>query len=641
MFQILALLALFLSNAFAQTTGTLRGQVLDADELEIPGVSITITSPSIIGGTQATVTDSLGRYQFVELLPGAYTVTAVKGGFQTVTASGVEVLINRESVQNIVMKVGEEAEVIDVVGKQTVDTESTTVGEVLSREFLRKIPTGRSYQQATQTVSGVTGGSNPNIGGSAGAVRSTPPPSPRGTMPVGPAIPQHSAPPSRHWPSQGSRSIVDNDAWRYAAHDNSSTFAIDVDTAAWTRTRWYLDRGQLPPAELVRVEEMINYFDYNLPEPEGDYPFAVDLEAGPSPFVDGRHLLRVGIQAERPSAERPPAHLVYLVDVSGSMSTRDKLPLVQRTLRALVQRLRPDDTIAIVTYAGRDCVVLRPTHVAHRHVIDQAIANLTSGGSTYGEGGLRTAYRLADQYFEDGAINRVILATDGDFNVGLTGAQLIQLIHNYRDRGIFLSTLGFGRGADAFMEQLADKGNGHYLFMDSDRAVRKALDEQLGGMLQVVAKDAKVQLHFDAEAVRAWRFIGYRNRVMADQDFANDAVDGGELGAGHNVVAYYELELHPNARGPLVHVAMRHKHPEGHQSVEHQWSLDTRQVATDTRRNTPGFLFGAAVAAFGERLAAQGNAASYDDILAVAKRSDMVGSEELIEMIGKLRPVGW
>ncbi|HMV68585.1 MAG TPA: VWA domain-containing protein [Myxococcota bacterium] len=351
-----------------------------------------------------------------------------------------------------------------------------------------------------------------------------------------------------------------------------STFSVDVDSGSYGVMRRDLNAGHLPEPAAIRVEEIVNYLDYGYapPEPGAPHPFAVHLEAAPSPFGgQGRHLLRIGLKArEVPLQQRDPANLVFLVDVSGSMATADKLGLVLFSLEQLVDKLAPTDTLSLVVYASSEGLVLPPTPVEDKSVILDALRDLNAGGSTHGEAGIRLAYEQASDAFRPGGVNRVILCTDGDFNVGLTGQPLFRLIETYRDQGIFLTTLGFGMGNynDTTLEQLADRGDGNYAYIDSQNEALRVLGDNLVSTLQVVAKDVKVQVGFTAETVRRWRLIGYENRVLNQDDFEDDAVDAGDIGAGHDVTALYELELADGAAAPeatLAGVDLRYKAPEG------------------------------------------------------------------------------
>lgn len=360
----------------------------------------------------------------------------------------------------------------------------------------------------------------------------------------------------RHY---GTNPVVD------PATDRFSTFAIDVDTASYALSRRMLLEGELPPDAAVRVEEFVNSFDYGYPGPSGAEPFAVHLAAAPSPFDAGHHVLRVGLQAKRVDLkDRTPAHLVYLVDTSGSMQSPDKLELVKTSLRYLTDSLKPGDTVAICTYAGNVREVLAPTGVDKKAAILKAIDDLSAGGSTAMSSGIQLAYDLASRTMVKGHTSRVIVLSDGDANVGpMSHEEILKTIEGYKQKGIYLSTIGFGRGnyKDTMMEQLADKGDGNYSYVDDARQAKKVFVEQVNGLIDVVARDVKVQVELDPAMVKSYRLIGYENRDVADKDFRNDKVDGGEVGAGHSVTALYDLVLQPGAKGSLATVRVRHKAP--------------------------------------------------------------------------------
>ena len=335
-----------------------------------------------------------------------------------------------------------------------------------------------------------------------------------------------------------------------------STFGLDVDTASYANVRRFLRDGSLPPADAVRLEELINYFRYDYPAPRGEHPLAATVEIAECPWKEGHKLVRVGVQAaavER--TERPRANLVFLVDVSGSMEPENRLPLVKRSLRLLLDRLAEHDTVGIVTYAGESRIALEPTAatISGRERILEVIEGLRAGGSTAGGAGIQSAYQLASDHFIAGGVNRVLLCTDGDFNVGITDPDALQRLIEERARsGVFLSVLGYGMGnlKDSTMERLANRGNGNYAYVDSFAEARKVLGEQLEGTLVTVAKDVKVQVEFNPARVRSYRLLGYENRLLRDRDFNDDTKDAGEVGAGHQVTVLYEIEpAVPNLAG--------------------------------------------------------------------------------------------
>jgi Ca-activated chloride channel family protein len=325
-----------------------------------------------------------------------------------------------------------------------------------------------------------------------------------------------------------------------------STFSIDVDTGSYANVRRFLNQGQLPPKDAVRTEELLNYFDYAYPQPrDRAQPLALHTEIAPTPWNPATRLLLVGLQSYLP-AERPAANLVFLIDVSGSMAAPNKLPLLVSAFKLLTAQLSARDRVSLVTYAGNAGVVLEPTPGDQRAKILAALEQLGAGGSTHGAAGIQSAYRLAEQARLPEGINRVILATDGDFNVGMVNHEaLIQLIEQERAKGISLTTLGFGAGNynDQLMEQLADKGNGNYAYLDTLQEARKVLVDELASTLETIAGDVKVQIEFNPAQVAEYRLIGYENRLLAREDFNHDRVDAGEVGAGHSVTALYEITL--------------------------------------------------------------------------------------------------
>jgi len=324
-----------------------------------------------------------------------------------------------------------------------------------------------------------------------------------------------------------------------------STFSIDVDTASYSIVRSSLMRGQLPPRDAVRVEEMVNYFPYSYPAPEGDAPFRPTITVTPSPWNEGTHLVHIGIQGALPQVEdRPPLNLVFLIDTSGSMQDANRLPLLKQSFRLLLSELRPEDQVSIVTYAGSAGQVLEPTAASDRGKILTALDQLEAGGSTAGQAGLQQAYQVAEDMAEEGAVTRVILATDGDFNVGLSDPDALKdFIARKRDSGTFLSVLGFGRGNldDATMQALAQNGNGQAAYIDTLAEARKVLVDQLTGALFPIANDVKIQVEFNPAQIAEYRLIGYETRALRREDFANDKVDAGDIGAGHTVTAIYEV----------------------------------------------------------------------------------------------------
>ena len=401
-----------------------------------------------------------------------------------------------------------------------------------------------------------------------------------------------------------------------------STFSIDVDTASYSNVRRFLQGGQLPPRNAVRIEELINYFSYDYPQPTGDDPFSVNVEIADCPWNSEHRLAKIGLKGYEIAAEnRPSANLVFLVDVSGSMGAPNKLPLLKQSMQMLADELNEYDYVSIVVYAGASGLVLSPTSCENRGAIIDALSRLNSGGSTNGGAGIQLAYDVAVDNFIEGGVNRVILATDGDFNVGVTDdGSLVRLIEEKAKSGVFLSVLGFGSGnlQDSKMESLADKGNGNYAYIDTVLEAKKVLVDQLGATLETVAKDVKIQVEFNPAEVEGYRLIGYENRLLEAQDFNDDTKDAGEIGAGHTVTALYEvvpkgvkLEA-PKVDGlryqeqreladsefddELLFVKLRYKQPEG--DVSTLIEEPVRGSGTDFQELSEDTRWAAAVAAY-------------------------------------------
>ena len=421
-----------------------------------------------------------------------------------------------------------------------------------------------------------------------------------------------------------------------------STFSVDVDTGSYANVRSYLSMGQKPPKDAVREEAFINYFDYNYRVPEDkSQPFATFTELAPAPWSDERHILRIGLQGyDLPVSERKPSNLVFLVDVSGSMHDKNKLPLLVQSLTMMVKQLSARDTVSLVTYAGNTELVLSPTKGNEKQTIIDALQKLQAGGGTHGESGIKMAYQAAKKAFIKGGVNRIILATDGDFNVGTTNIDALkEMIADKRKQGISLTTLGFGRGNynDAMMEQLANIGDGNHAYIDTLHEAQKVLLRQMSGTLQSIANDVKIQLEFNPAHVKEYRLIGYQNRLLKDEDFNNDNVDAGEIGAGHTVTALYELTLVGNkgqvdalryqqkqvvsASEELLQVKIRYKLPGETESKLISQVVNKQQVLNDFDSASLDFKFATSVAAFAQKLKQSQYLGSmnYQDIATIAR----------------------
>ncbi len=421
--------------------------------------------------------------------------------------------------------------------------------------------------------------------------------------------------------------------------DRLSTFAVDVDTASYSLARRKLLGGQAVPQDSVRVEEFVNYFNYAYAAPSDGRPFAVHMEAAPSPYAKGRYLLRVGVQGKHVAKrDRKKANLVFLVDVSGSMNAPDRLPLAQRSLRILVDNLGEHDTVSLVTYAGSTRVVLPPTSAGEKGTIYAAIDDLSAGGSTAMSSGIELAYGLAVEQLAPDAETRVIVLSDGDANVGNSShEEILKTISGHVKEGVTLSTIGFGVGnyRDRLMEQLANKGNGNNYYIDGLSQAKRVFQEQLGGTLEVIAQDVKIQVDFDPKAVKAYRLVGYENRDVADNDFRNDKVDAGEIGAGHSVTAIYEIELATAVQPQLATVRLRAKKPRGNEAAEYTYAFSRALLRPSFEAASEDFRFAAAVAGFAEILRKSPYADGWklDTVLTIGRAATPKGNEEREEFL--------
>ncbi len=388
--------------------------------------------------------------------------------------------------------------------------------------------------------------------------------------------------------------------------DHLSTFATDVDTASYTVARRFVEEGHMPDPDSVRVEEFVNYFDYGY-EPPAQGAFAIHIEGSPSRFGGDRHwMVRVGLQGRTVEADaRKDATLIFAIDVSGSMGREDRLGLVKRSLRLLVDELRPTDEVGVVIYGNRGSVLLEPTDGGEKRSIMEAIDALRPGGSTFVEDGLKLAYRMAAERLQPGRITRVVLLSDGVGNVGRTGSEsILRQIRSQVDAGVTLTTVGFGMGNfnDILMERLANDGDGTYHYVDTLTEARRLFVDNLAGTLQNIAGDVKVQVDFNPEVVRSYRLLGYENRAVDDDDFRDDAVDAGEVGAGHSVTALYEIKLYEGSEGELATVYLRYEDPDNGEVTEISRSFGRGDLAASFEDASPGFQLSAVVAEYAEIL---------------------------------------
>ena len=578
---------LFTALVSAQT-GSIAGIVRDASGGVLPGVAVEVTSPVLIEKMRSVVTDDNGRYQINALPIGTYEITFTLQGFATVKRSNVVVTSNVIANVAVDMKVGALGETVNVIAEApVVNVQNARVQQVFTGSDIASLPTQRNLPGLGFSLSGSLGESSQCSGAF-----------------CNPTAPQYN---SHSTPNTESYSTIAENVFRRVVDEPLSTFSIDVDTASYANVRRFLNEGKLPPPGAVRIEEMVNYFRFAYPQPKGDVPFSITTEVAESPWSAKHQLVLVGLQGRQiADADLAPRNLVFLIDVSGSMNEPDKLPLVRNGMRMLVEALGPRDRVAIVVYAGSSGLVLPSTTGDQKATIHEAIARLQAGGSTNGGAGIRLAYQVAREQFMRGGVNRVILATDGDFNVGVTNQQeLVRMIEEERNSGIFLSVLGVGTGnlKDSTMEMLADKGNGNYSYLDSMQEARKVLVREAGGTLVTIAKDVKIQVEFNPQTVSAYRLIGYENRLLENQDFNDDRKDAGEIGSGHSVTALYEIvpvgvdvpspgvdplkyqQSAPPARvatkaafsDELITVKLRYKAPDG----------DTSRLVSAVVRNRP------------------------------------------------------
>ncbi|MCH7694919.1 MAG: VWA domain-containing protein [Proteobacteria bacterium] len=438
----------------------------------------------------------------------------------------------------------------------------------------------------------------------------------------------------------------DDNAVKRVREHPVSTFSIDVDTGSYANIRRMINTGRLPAHDAVRAEELINYFSYDYPvHAAKSDPFVLYKEIAVTPWNAHTHLLHIGIKAyDLPTDKLPPANLVFLVDVSGSMQSPNKLELLKSSLKLLTAQLSADDSVSIVVYAGASGVVLEPTAGDQKGKITAALEQLTAGGSTNGGSGIKLAYAMAEQAFIKGGINRVLLATDGDFNVGTVNIeQLKNLVEEKRKTGIALSTLGFGTGNynDHLMEQIANIGNGNYAYIDTLNEAQKVLVDEMSSTMLTIARDVKLQIEFNPAVVTEYRLIGYENRKLNRQDFNNDKVDAGEIGAGHTVTAIYEISLvgskavkmdplryqsqakTASYNDELALLRLRYKKPDGDTSKLLEWTITKDEIIADRRMTSNAFRFSAAVAGFAQALRGgiQMGDFSYADIMKLAQAS--------------------
>jgi Ca-activated chloride channel family protein len=488
-------------------TGGLFGVVRDASGGVLPGVTIEVSGPALGAQVRSVVSDQNGRYAITALPPGSYKLTFTLAGFSVLVRENV--IVSRDATTNITvdMQVGGLKELVQVVAE----------APVVDIRNARQTVTLAGVANAAEVTFALSGALSESATG---------------------------APRYQYRGAGESYAKIVENGFRAVSDEPLSTFSIDVDTASYANVRRFLNDGAMPPADAVRVEEMVNYFRFDYPQPRNGEPFSVTTELVPSPWNPAYRLALIGLQGRETFDDRTGRNLVFLIDVSGSMATPDKLPLVKNGMRMLADTLQPRDRVAIVVYAGHSGTALPSTAGDQKAIIHDAIERLHAGGSTNGAAGIRLAYELARQQFVAGGVNRVILATDGDFNVGVTShKELLELIEQERRSGVFLTVLGVGTGnlKDSTMEMLADKGNGNYAYLDSIQEAQRVLVREASSTLVTIAKDVKIQVEFNPATVASYRLVGYENRLLEAKDFNDDRKDAGDIGAGHSVTALYEI----------------------------------------------------------------------------------------------------
>lgn len=586
---ILLVLTLIVLASFRPVSRTIVGKVTSADD----GTSLVGVNVVLKGSTAGTVTDDQGNY---------IIAAPDKGGTLVFSFIGLK------------------TEEIAIGTKNRIDVAMTSEAKQLSEVVVNGVSPKVEKKSLGSSVSSL----QPLQGKVAGAQTSHS--KSRRHKEDADTKGMFSAPivnePQEQFNTEEYEGITEN-IFHDAIHSPLSTFSIDVDAASYSNIRRFIQGGQRPPQDAVRIEEMVNYFHYVYPQPDGEDPFSINTEISAAPWNEKHKLVLIGLQGKKiPTEKLPPSNLVFLIDVSGSMSDPNKLPLLKSSFKLLVQQLRPQDHVAIVVYAGAAGLVLPSTAGSEKKTIIEALDRLEAGGSTAGGAGLRLAYQVAKENFNKEGNNRVILATDGDFNIGeSSNGAMERLIEDKRQDGIFVTVMGFGMGnyKDSKMETIADKGNGNYLYIDSILEAQKALVNEFGGTLFTIAKDVKLQIEFNPAKVQAYRLIGYENRMLKSEDFNNDKKDAGELGSGHTVTALYEIipvgveskffkvdelkyqttRLDPKASSAseLMTVKFRYKKPDGNISklILHPMKDDNKSLD----KSSENFRWAASVASFG------------------------------------------
>jgi len=538
--------------------GVIKGTVTDKKTGEpLPSVAV-----QIVGTTMGKITDPEGKYVIHTVEPGQYSLSFRLVGYHTIQSDTVKVVAGDTTEVSVEMsRTTMETEVVQTCKgvRDVMEQTEPRSSVVISQEQVKAMPVQDVDGIVAATVGVVKRYSSLAGLGPTDAAMSSP-------MAHGGTTPPNAEPyDAMFFKHYGVNPFIPTE------DDRLSTFAVDIDDASYIMARTYLQRGNIPPEEAVRVEEFVNHFDYDYAAPESEY-FKIYIDGSPSPFGKGYNLLRIGLKGRViPPDDRRAAVLTFVVDVSGSMNREDRLGTVRKALRMLVDELREDDLVGIVVYGSHAWTVLEHTSVKNRDKIISGIESLVPEGSTNAEEGLVLGYNLAEKHFKKGAINRVILCSDGVANVGRTGADsLLKRIENQVKKGITLSSIGFGLGNynDVLLEKLGNKGNGYYAYVDNLQDAKKIFVDNLTGSLEVIARDVKIQVEFDPDKVDRYRLLGFENRDVKDEDFRDDTVDGGEIGSGHSCTALYEIKLKEGVSDTIGSFTMRFKNADGSEVTE-------------------------------------------------------------------------
>jgi Ca-activated chloride channel family protein len=643
--------------------GKLSGKVLDKTTREPIAFGAVVLKHKGVQKDHGT-TDINGVYAVSRLQPGTYSVEVSYVGYKKLEVKGVVITANKTKNLNLNLEPATtELKEVTVQAYREPIIGPEKVGQTITSEQIHKIAT-----VDVSSLANTAAGTQSKDDGRGIRLRGS---RTSGTTYYVNGVKQLVSPSAPQEFNTEAYDAIHENEFLEARKNALSTFSIDVDNASYSNMRRFLTEGQLPPKDAVRTEEMMNYFRYSYPQPLDKAPFSVTTELAVCPWNKDNQLLHIGLKGKEIATENlPPSNLVFLLDVSGSMMDENKLPLVKSGFKMLVEKLRPEDNVAIVVYAGAAGLVLPSTKGNQKEEILAAIDQLQAGGSTAGGEGINLAYNVAQENFRKGGNNRVILATDGDFNIGVSSdAEMERLIEQKRESGIFLTVLGFGSGnlKDSKMEKIADKGNGNYAYIDNIGEAKKVFINEFGGTLFTIAKDVKLQLEFNPATIKAYRLIGYENRALWNEDFNNDKKDAGDMGSGHTVTALYEIipakskrklkvdsvdplkyqqnTLAPDAlsSGELVTLKLRYKEPDGNKSSLIQITVKANALSED--QTSENFRFSAAVAQFGMLLRDSEfkGKTSYEKVISMAqdaKGKDEGGHrEEFIKLVNTAKTI--